>query len=108
MGQGAAQAIEDACALGVVLPLGTPPEDVPQRLELWQRLRKDRAYKIVENTRHRSRRADGSDGPPQTCEFRRANSFFPLPSLPSPPSPTTQLSPLRIHFPISDEKVSWG
>lgn len=69
LGQGAAQAIEDGCALGAVLPLGTNPEDVPQRLELWQRLRRDRAQKIVLDTRHRGREADGSEGPPQTGEW---------------------------------------
>ncbi|KAF3767106.1 FAD/NAD(P)-binding domain-containing protein, partial [Cryphonectria parasitica EP155] len=55
MGQGAAQAIEDGCALGVVLPLGTTPEEIPHRLELWQRLRMDRAAKIINMTRHRGR-----------------------------------------------------
>lgn len=66
MGQGAAQAIEDACALGAIMPLGTAPERVPSRLVLWQQCRKDRAAKIVLHTRHRSRKADGSQGPPQT------------------------------------------
>lgn len=69
MGQGAAQAIEDGCALGVVFPLGTTADDVPQHLELWQQLRKDRAHQIVEFTRHRAREADGSQGPPQTGEI---------------------------------------
>ncbi|KKY38259.1 putative monooxygenase fad-binding protein [Diaporthe ampelina] len=76
MGQGAAQAIEDACALGAILTLGTAPERVPSRLVLWQQCRKDRAAKIVLHTRHRSRKADGSQGPPQTIdEFNRAISY---------------------------------
>ncbi|KAJ4387129.1 hypothetical protein N0V93_007718 [Gnomoniopsis smithogilvyi] len=68
MGQGAAQAIEDGCALGVVLPLGTTADDVPKRLELWQQLRKERAHQVVEFTRHRAREANGVQGPPQTEE----------------------------------------
>lgn len=69
MGQGAAQAIEDACALGAIMPLGTAPEKVASRLVLWQQCRKDRAAKIVLHTRHRARKADGSQGPPQTSEL---------------------------------------
>lgn len=71
MGQGAAQAIEDGCALGAVLPLGTTADQVPKRLELWQRLRKDRAHQIVKFTRHRAREPNGSQGPPQTGEFSK-------------------------------------
>lgn len=69
MGQGAAQAVEDACALGAIMPLGTAPEKVASRLVLWQQCRKDRAAKIVLHTRHRSRKADGSQGPPQTSKL---------------------------------------
>lgn len=66
MGQGAAQAIEDGCALGVIMAAGTTAEEIPARLALWEQCRKERAHKIVEFTRHRSREADGSQGPPQT------------------------------------------
>lgn len=66
MGQGAAQAVEDGCALGAVLPAETSPEEIPRRLELWQQCRKERAHKVVEYTRHRARREDGSQGRPQT------------------------------------------
>lgn len=77
MGQGAAQAIEDACALGAIMPLGTAPEKVPSRLVLWQQCRKDRAAKIVLHTRHRARKADGSQGPPQTSKScTPAGSFY--------------------------------
>ncbi|KAJ7282313.1 FAD/NAD(P)-binding domain-containing protein [Mycena rebaudengoi] len=41
-GQGAAIAIEDAAALGCMLPYGTMPEDVPSRLAAYQDLRKAR------------------------------------------------------------------
>lgn len=66
LGQGAAQAIEDACALGVVIPPGTPAEEVPQRLELWQQIRKDRACKVVEDTRRRGSEVDESHTSPET------------------------------------------
>ncbi|KUI53730.1 3-hydroxybenzoate 6-hydroxylase 1 [Cytospora mali] len=65
LGQGAAQAIEDACALGAVLPLGTPADEIPQRLKLWQDCRKDRAYKIVEDTRTRGRDVEKTYGSPE-------------------------------------------
>nr|GAT49991.1 FAD/NAD(P)-binding domain-containing protein [Mycena chlorophos] len=42
LGQGAAMAIEEAGTLGVLLPLGTTPEQVPKRLEAFQELRKER------------------------------------------------------------------
>ncbi|KAK8163251.1 hypothetical protein BC567DRAFT_200667 [Phyllosticta citribraziliensis] len=45
-GQGAGQAIEDAAALGVVLPKGTKPEEVPQRLQLYVDFRYERATNI--------------------------------------------------------------
>lgn len=69
MGQGAAQAIEDGCALGALIPLGTIAEEIPARLELWQQLRLDRAHGIQEATRRRAREADGVRGPPQTSEL---------------------------------------
>jgi len=43
---GLGQAIEDAAALATVFPTGTAPSDVPKRLTLYERIRKDRAYKI--------------------------------------------------------------
>ena len=68
MGQGAAQAVEDACALGAVLPPGTPAEEIPQRLELWQHCRKDRAHKVVEDTRSRAYHVAGRYDLPQNSE----------------------------------------
>ncbi|KAL1616988.1 hypothetical protein SLS56_011176 [Neofusicoccum ribis] len=66
MGQGAAQAVEDGCALGVVLPAGTTSQDIPQRLRLYQQCRKDRADWIQETTRVRGRDPNGKQGRPQT------------------------------------------
>ncbi|KAF7296980.1 FAD/NAD(P)-binding domain-containing protein [Mycena indigotica] len=42
MGQGAAIAIEDAGALGGVLPAGTKSAQVGERLNIWEKLRKER------------------------------------------------------------------
>ncbi|KAL6242860.1 hypothetical protein RBB50_009960 [Rhinocladiella similis] len=50
-GQGGAQAIEDAITLGVVLEKGLKPSAVPERLKLYQRIRKERADKIQQYTR---------------------------------------------------------
>lgn len=50
-GQGGGVAIEDAATLAVVLPLGTKPEDIQERLQLYQEIRKKRASTIQEFTR---------------------------------------------------------
>ncbi|KAI5927748.1 hypothetical protein F4810DRAFT_279687 [Camillea tinctor] len=50
-GQGAGQAIEDAVALSVVLPSGTSPSDVPERLKLYEKIRYDRAHAVQEYSR---------------------------------------------------------
>ncbi|KAJ6479565.1 hypothetical protein C8R45DRAFT_1005474, partial [Mycena sanguinolenta] len=42
LAQGAAMAIEDAGALGILFPVGTTSADVPGRLEAYQELRKER------------------------------------------------------------------
>lgn len=69
LGQGAAQAIEDACALGVVFPTGTPAQEIPRRLELWQQIRKDRACEIVEKTRRRGRDVEEKSSMPENSKF---------------------------------------
>lgn len=50
-GQGGGQAIEDAAALSVVLPLGTPREEIAERLRLYDTIRHGRATKIQEFSR---------------------------------------------------------
>ncbi|KAI0600179.1 hypothetical protein F4775DRAFT_582764 [Biscogniauxia sp. FL1348] len=50
-GQGAGQAIEDAVALSVVLPPGTAPFDVPERLKLYEKIRYNRAHTIQQYSR---------------------------------------------------------
>ncbi|PHH87260.1 hypothetical protein CDD83_9113 [Cordyceps sp. RAO-2017] len=50
-GQGAAQAIEDAAALEIVLPFGVDEAEVPARLALYQRCRQQRADAVQRLTR---------------------------------------------------------
>ncbi|RKL41506.1 hypothetical protein BFJ72_g5398 [Fusarium proliferatum] len=46
-GQGGAQSFEDAAALGVLFPADTTLDDVPQRLELYNRLRYPRSVTVM-------------------------------------------------------------
>lgn len=62
-GQGANQAIEDAAAITVVLPDGTCPADVPERLKMYEKIRYDRAHKIQSDSRRAG--SDWKDGKPQ-------------------------------------------
>lgn len=50
-GQGGGQAIEDAVALVTLLPLGTNPQDIPERLKLYNECRYERSHKIQDFTR---------------------------------------------------------
>lgn len=50
-GQGGAQAIEDAAAITAVFPLGTLPEEIHDRLTLYQQCRYERASTIQEWSR---------------------------------------------------------
>ncbi|EON67986.1 hypothetical protein W97_07132 [Coniosporium apollinis CBS 100218] len=50
-GQGGAVAIEDAASLAVVLGAGTPREEIPDRLKLYERIRYDRANRIQDFSR---------------------------------------------------------
>ncbi|KAL2134904.1 hypothetical protein VTI74DRAFT_10539 [Chaetomium olivicolor] len=60
--QGAAQAIEDAAALSIVLPQGTPPDEVPERLKLYESIRAERAHRIQDYSRKTGQ--DWVDGKP--------------------------------------------
>lgn len=51
LGQGASIAIEDAVAISVVLEPGVPKEEVPERLKLYQDIRKERAELVQHYTR---------------------------------------------------------
>ncbi|KAI0403454.1 hypothetical protein F4802DRAFT_599052 [Xylaria palmicola] len=58
-GQGAACAIEDAAALGVVLQQGVTPDEVPERLRLYESIRQARANRIQEYSRIAGRDLEG-------------------------------------------------
>ncbi|POS68756.1 hypothetical protein DHEL01_v212850 [Diaporthe helianthi] len=62
-GQGAGQAIEDAATISVVLPRGTSPDAVSDRLKLYEKIRYDRAHQIQEYSRQAGK--DWIDGKPQ-------------------------------------------
>lgn len=51
LGQGGAVAIEDAASAAQLLPQDTPASDVPDRLQLYERVRHERASWIQEQTR---------------------------------------------------------
>lgn len=61
-GQGGGVAMEDATTLSVVLPLGTTPEEIPERLQLYERIRYERANNIQEYSREAGK--DIVDGKP--------------------------------------------
>lgn len=73
-GQGAAQAIEDAAALSVVLPRGTAPGAIPERLELYEKIRFERAHKIQDFSRQAGR--DWKDGKPAISMMQFTNYNF--------------------------------
>jgi hypothetical protein len=50
-GQGGGQAIEDGLALAAVLPLGTTPDEVPDRLTVYEQCRYERAHRVQSYTR---------------------------------------------------------
>jgi 2-polyprenyl-6-methoxyphenol hydroxylase-like FAD-dependent oxidoreductase len=50
-GQGGGQAIEDAASLAVMLGRGTPREEIPEKLKLYQKCRQERANRIQQYTR---------------------------------------------------------
>ncbi|KAF4984075.1 hypothetical protein FZEAL_654 [Fusarium zealandicum] len=62
-GQGACQAIEDAAAIAVVLPLGTSPAAVSEHLKLYEKIRYERAHAIQDHSRKVG--ADWKNGKPQ-------------------------------------------
>ncbi|OKP10848.1 hypothetical protein PENSUB_3668 [Penicillium subrubescens] len=63
MAQGGAMAIEDGASLGALLPLGTTRADVPSRLQLYEKCRKERVEIIQDFTRRSGRNNDGIEGP---------------------------------------------
>ena len=55
MGQGGAMAIEDAISVAVLLPLGTTIQQIPERLRLYEKCRKERNELVLMYTRMNGR-----------------------------------------------------
>lgn len=71
-GQGAGQAMEDGAALAVVLPRGTRPEDVPQRLKLYFEFRYERCTKIQKFSQEA-----GKDAPDEKLDSTQSHDMRP-------------------------------
>lgn len=79
MGQGAAQTVEDAAVLGIVLEQVDTPGDLDSRLQLWEELRIPRASAI----QMMSRTTPEREGWIHAEEAReKASHFFPPGELP--------------------------
>ncbi|CAG8918567.1 unnamed protein product [Penicillium salamii] len=76
-GQGGAQAIEDGVALGALLPLGTPRDEIPERLKLYMKCRYDRATMVQTFSRQAAFKISAKDTVGGTStdplEFMRIN-----------------------------------
>ncbi|KAL4863664.1 hypothetical protein BDV12DRAFT_201855 [Aspergillus spectabilis] len=71
-GQGGGQAIEDALSLEAMLPWGVSPDEVCERLQLYNSARYERVHKIQHVTRCAGR--DGEDGAPK-IDMRKFTSY---------------------------------
>ena len=69
LAQGGAMAIEDAASLGVMLPKGTTPDQVPERLQVYNKARYERATTVQNNSRMTG--GDGVKKEASTAEFKR-------------------------------------
>lgn len=70
MGQGAAMAIEDSVSLAVFLQRGTTSERIPERLQLLQLSRKERADRIQDYARRNGKDADDTNYPPPSSKYK--------------------------------------
>lgn len=58
LGQGGAQAIEDAVSIAAVLPVGTQPEEIPDRMKVYESCRYERSHLIQHFTKLAGRDRD--------------------------------------------------
>ncbi|KAJ7081830.1 hypothetical protein B0H15DRAFT_447321 [Mycena belliarum] len=70
LGQGAGMAIEDAGALGCLLPLGTTREDIPARLQAYQELRKQRGEFVQAESNQRAQASGAPKGLSKELQIR--------------------------------------
>lgn len=77
MGQGGAMAIEDAVSIGTLLPLGTTKEEIPARLRLYEKARRERIEMVLDYTRMNGRdENDISQGARITREYYFSFPYF--------------------------------
>lgn len=62
MGQGGAMAIEDAVSIASLLPLGTRPEDIQARLQMYESSRQPRVEMVLKFTRLNGRDDNDATG----------------------------------------------
>lgn len=75
--QGAAQAIEDGCALGACLA-GTAPSELPGAFQRYERARRPRAVKVQQLSRQRGMEYHLPDGPDQVERDKQLAGSDPL------------------------------
>ncbi len=68
LGQGGAMAIEDAVSLAIMLPEGTTAAQVPERLQLYNKARYERASTVQNNSR-----MTGNDGVQKDAKTAKFN-----------------------------------
>ncbi|MCJ1475799.1 hypothetical protein MMC13_004463 [Lambiella insularis] len=77
IGQGAACAIEDAASLAAALVPGTALEDIPERLQLYDRCRRDRPCVIHNQSRLLGKDLEPGNEDAKINRGRMAREFFP-------------------------------
>jgi salicylate hydroxylase len=75
MGQGGAMAIEDAVSVAVLLPLGTTKQQVPERLRLYEKCRKERNETVLMYTRMNGRDEGDDSVQRMTGEFQTTTTW---------------------------------
>jgi salicylate hydroxylase len=78
MGQGGAMAIEDAVSVAVLLPLGTSKQQIPERLRLYEKCRKERNETVLMYTRMNGRDEGDDSVQRMTGELQRATILLTL------------------------------
>jgi salicylate hydroxylase len=78
MGQGGAMAIEDAVSVAVLLPLGTTKQQVPERLRLYEKCRKERNETVLMYTRMNGRDEGDDSVQRMTGEFQTTAILYAL------------------------------
>lgn len=102
LAQGAAQALEDAAVMSVLLPKIKSREDIPKLLKLFEKARKARAEEIVEGAYQNGKRmhlASGAEAEARDRAFEAVKHGGPNPDATA--APATQGAPI-----FSEDEVS--